>query len=81
MDGGNHTPGFEQAAGTIEAHYACLDVSKALAATGVRVIIDDDFFAHVRHHLTFNPVRSMDFFFQVKKTFEEDKAVRDAVVN
>ncbi|KAJ7291276.1 hypothetical protein C8J57DRAFT_1272108 [Mycena rebaudengoi] len=63
MDGGNHTPGFEQAAGTIEAHYACLDVSKALAATGVRVIIDDDFFAHV------------------KKTFEEDKAVRDAVVN
>ncbi|KAJ6588326.1 hypothetical protein B0H19DRAFT_1205843 [Mycena capillaripes] len=61
LDGGNHTPGFEKAAAAIEAHYACLDVSKALAATGVRVIIDDDFFA------------------QVKKTFEEDKATRDLV--
>ncbi|KAJ7672571.1 hypothetical protein DFH06DRAFT_1176795 [Mycena polygramma] len=60
-DGGNHTPGFEKAAGTMEAHYACLDVSKALAATGVRFIVDDEFFA------------------QVKKTFEEDKAVRDLV--
>ncbi|KAF7343411.1 Peptidase M20 domain-containing protein 2 [Mycena venus] len=61
VDGGNHTPGFAEAAATVEAHYACLDVSKALAATGVRVIIDDDFYA------------------QVKKTFEEDKAVRDLV--
>jgi len=48
LDGGNHTPGFEKAAGTTEAHYACLDVSKALAATGVRVIIDDEFFAKVK---------------------------------
>lgn len=46
-DGGNHTPEFEKAAGTIEAHYACLDVSKALAATGVRVLIDDKFFTEV----------------------------------
>ncbi|KDR77128.1 hypothetical protein GALMADRAFT_66365 [Galerina marginata CBS 339.88] len=47
VDGGNHTPGFEQSAATIESHYACLDVSKALAATGVRVLIDDAFFANV----------------------------------
>ncbi|KAJ7130272.1 hypothetical protein C8R44DRAFT_63390 [Mycena epipterygia] len=63
LNGGNHTPGFEKAAATMEAHYACLDVSKALAATGVRVIIDDNFFA------------------QVQKTFEDDKAVRDLVEN
>ncbi|KAJ7151434.1 hypothetical protein C8R43DRAFT_886808 [Mycena crocata] len=61
LDGGNHTPGFAKMAATIEAHNACLDVSKALAATGVRVIIDDDFCA------------------QVRKTFEEDKAVRDLI--
>jgi hypothetical protein len=46
-DGGNHTPFFEQAAATTAAHYACLDVSKALAATGVRVLLDDSFFAKV----------------------------------
>ncbi|KAJ7704398.1 hypothetical protein B0H17DRAFT_1193643 [Mycena rosella] len=61
-DGGNHTPGFTKAAATPQAHAACLDVSKALAAVGVRVIIDDAFFAEVR------------------KTFEEDKAVRGLVV-
>ncbi|KAJ7201030.1 hypothetical protein GGX14DRAFT_371412 [Mycena pura] len=48
VDGGNHTPGFEKAAGTMAAHYACLDVSKALAATGVRVVIDDEFYAKAR---------------------------------
>lgn len=58
LDGGNHTPGFEQSAATIAAHYACLDVTKALAATGVRVILDDSFFAKVRsfiitHYATF----------------------------
>lgn len=47
LDGGNHTPGFEKSAATIESHYACLDVSKALAATGVRVLLDDAFFANV----------------------------------
>jgi hypothetical protein len=46
-DGGNHTPGFERAAATIEAHNACLDITKALAATGVRVLIDDEFMARV----------------------------------
>ncbi|KAK0220964.1 hypothetical protein EDD85DRAFT_862726 [Armillaria nabsnona] len=48
-NGGNHTPGFTRAAATIEAHYACLDVSKALAATGVRVVIDDRFFKRVQN--------------------------------
>jgi len=48
VDGGNHTPAFEKAAATIEAHYACLDVSKALAATGVRVLADDKFLAEVK---------------------------------
>jgi len=48
VNGGNHTPAFAKAAATIEAHNACLDVSKALAATGVRVLADDEFFAKVR---------------------------------
>lgn len=47
-NGGNHTPAFEKAAATIEAHYACLDITKALAATGVRVLIDDEFLAKVQ---------------------------------
>ncbi|KAF8960876.1 hypothetical protein BDZ97DRAFT_1921766 [Flammula alnicola] len=48
VDGGNHTPGFTQAAATTAAHYASLDVSKALAATGLRVLADDDFFSKVQ---------------------------------
>lgn len=48
-DGGNHTPGFTKAAETIEAHYACLDVSKALAATGIRVLTDDEFLVRVNN--------------------------------
>ncbi|EDR10597.1 uncharacterized protein LACBIDRAFT_317213 [Laccaria bicolor S238N-H82] len=48
VNGGNHTPAFARAAATIEAHNACLDVSKALAATGVRVLADDEFFAKVQ---------------------------------
>ena len=47
LDGGNHTTAFAEAAAKIQAHYACLDVSKALAATGVRVLTDDSFFANV----------------------------------
>lgn len=47
-DGGNHTRGFEQSAATIEAHYATLDVSKALAITGVRVLVDDGFYGKVK---------------------------------
>ncbi|KAJ7084014.1 hypothetical protein B0H15DRAFT_849748 [Mycena belliarum] len=48
LDGGNHTSAFATAAATPEAHAACLDVSKALAAVGVRVVIDDAFFAQVK---------------------------------
>ena len=50
--GGNHTPEFAKAAATIEAHNACLDVSKALAATGMRVLTDAEFFSQV------NPLNS-----------------------
>ncbi|KAG6827534.1 hypothetical protein H0H92_011413, partial [Tricholoma furcatifolium] len=46
--GGNHTIGFTQCAATPEAHGACMDVTKALAATGVRVLIDDVFLAEVK---------------------------------
>jgi len=46
-NGGNHTTAFEKAAATLEAHNACLDVSKALAATGIRALIDDEFFDEV----------------------------------
>ncbi|THU88083.1 bacterial exopeptidase dimerization domain-containing protein, partial [Dendrothele bispora CBS 962.96] len=60
--GGNHTPEFAKAAATVEAHEACLDISKALAATGIRVFIDDEFFE------------------EVKRTFEEDKALRETVL-
>ncbi|KAG6851810.1 hypothetical protein H0H87_012158, partial [Tephrocybe sp. NHM501043] len=47
-DGGNHTAAFAQAATTSVSHYACLDVTKALAATGVRVLIDDEFLAKAK---------------------------------
>jgi hypothetical protein len=46
-DGGNHTRAFAKSAATTEAHYACLDVSKALAATGMRVLTDEAFLAQV----------------------------------
>ena len=46
-DGGNHTRAFAKSAMTVEAHYACLDISKALAATGMRVLTDEAFFAQV----------------------------------
>lgn len=42
-NGGNHTPGFTKAARTLEAHKACLNVSKALAGLGVKVLTDADF--------------------------------------
>jgi len=47
VGGGNHTPEFAKAAATIEAHEACLDISKALAATGLRVLSDADFYKQV----------------------------------
>jgi hypothetical protein len=46
-NGGNHTPAFTSAAATPEAHQACLEVCKALALTGLRVIEDDQFYAKV----------------------------------
>jgi hypothetical protein len=49
VGGGNHTAAFTQSARSPEAHKACLDVSKALAACGVRVLTDDNFFANVSH--------------------------------
>ncbi|THV05672.1 hypothetical protein K435DRAFT_773632 [Dendrothele bispora CBS 962.96] len=61
-NGGNHTSAFTKAAATIEAHNATLDVSKALAAAGIRTLLDDEFFS------------------EIKKTFEEDKALREMVV-
>lgn len=42
-DGGNHTSAFAEAARTIEAHKACLNVSKALAGLGIRVLTDEEF--------------------------------------
>ncbi|EKM56702.1 uncharacterized protein PHACADRAFT_183302 [Phanerochaete carnosa HHB-10118-sp] len=48
LQGGNHTRAFAQSAASPEGHVACLNVSKALAATGVRVLTDGDFFNQVR---------------------------------
>jgi len=47
-NGGNHTPAFTEAAGTIEAHKACLNVSKALAGVGVRALTDESFMKKVK---------------------------------
>jgi hypothetical protein len=47
LNGGNHTPAFTSAAATPEAHQACLEVCKALALTGLRVIDDEEFYAEV----------------------------------
>jgi len=46
-NGANHTPGFTSAAATLEAHNICLEVCKALALTGARVIADDQFYTEV----------------------------------
>jgi len=47
-NGGNHTPQFAEAAATVEAHGACLDISKALTMTAVRVLLDGTFFAEIK---------------------------------
>ena len=47
-NGGNHTRAFRDAAATEAAHDACLRVSKALAGTGIRVLLDEQFFEEVR---------------------------------
>ena len=46
-DGGNHTSAFAASAKIVEAHNACLDIIRALAATGTGVVIDDEFLAQV----------------------------------
>ncbi|KAJ8090516.1 hypothetical protein PM082_002404 [Marasmius tenuissimus] len=43
-DGGNHTVLFASAAATEEAHRATLDIAEALALTGVRVVVDDEWY-------------------------------------
>jgi hypothetical protein len=50
QNGGNHTSAFTDAARTIEAHKACLNVSKALAGVGVRVLTDEAFAHKVGVH-------------------------------
>jgi hypothetical protein len=46
-DGGNHTPGFTEAARSEVFHDVCLVVSKALAAVGMRVLTDEAFLQKV----------------------------------
>ncbi|PVF97124.1 hypothetical protein CPB86DRAFT_466426 [Serendipita vermifera] len=52
-DGGNHTPGFTEAARTKQAHTCTLRVSKALTQVGVRAILDEAFLKEVKG--AFNP--------------------------
>jgi len=40
-NGGNHTKAFTLSAASKDAHTACLNISKALALTGLRVLADD----------------------------------------
>ncbi|KIM62892.1 hypothetical protein SCLCIDRAFT_779325 [Scleroderma citrinum Foug A] len=46
--GGNHTAAFTEAAGTDKSHEVCLNVSKALAAVGMRVLTDEAFLTKVK---------------------------------
>jgi hypothetical protein len=50
QNGGNHTSAFTDAARTIQAHKACLNMSKALAGVGVRVLTDEAFVKEVSVH-------------------------------
>ncbi|KAH7911494.1 hypothetical protein BJ138DRAFT_1135350 [Hygrophoropsis aurantiaca] len=50
-DGGNHTSAFAEAARTMVSHDACMVVSKALAAVGMRALTDEAFLEQVK--LTF----------------------------
>lgn len=51
VNGGNHTRAFAAAARTPEAHRACFNVAKSLAAVGIRVLTDDAYLEHVRTSL------------------------------
>ena len=70
--GKNHTPAFAEAAGTETAHEACLDMSKALAAVGMRVLTDGEFLSQVCPMMLF---RTSIFILckQVKLAFEKEK--------
>lgn len=52
-NGGNHTPGFTDAARTKAAHECTLRVSKALTQLGLRAIMDEAFLGQVKE--AFNP--------------------------
>ncbi|KAF7970771.1 hypothetical protein HWV62_23118 [Athelia sp. TMB] len=47
-NGGNHTPAFTESARTVEAHKVSLNVSKALAGVGIKVLMDEDFARKVK---------------------------------
>ncbi|KAJ8521526.1 hypothetical protein ONZ45_g1800 [Pleurotus djamor] len=47
-NGGNHTRAFTASALRMDSHYATIDVSIALAATGIRILLDDAFFGKVQ---------------------------------
>ena len=46
-NGSNHTPQFAESARAIEAHEATITTSKALAATALRILVDDEFYSKV----------------------------------
>jgi hypothetical protein len=73
-NGGNHTPAFTSAAATPEAHQACLEVCKALALTGLRVIEDDQFYLDVRSRDRQSNHYLYIIMLQVRTTFEDDMA-------
>ncbi|EPS93720.1 hypothetical protein FOMPIDRAFT_1135632, partial [Fomitopsis schrenkii] len=76
-NGGNHTVGFTEAAASKAAHKAALDISKALAATGVRVLDDDEFHTKDRDLMKSPVPVEIDGPLQVKKTFEADRTARE----
>lgn len=81
--GGNHTREFAKSATTIEAHYACLDVSKALAASGMRVLTDEVFLARVSTPIKLMHNDSVDcsrYVLQVKKDFEKNLVQGDGSI-
>jgi len=60
-NGGNHTSAFTNAARTIEAHQACLNVSKALAGVGIRLLMDEEFAKNVKETFEEDKQRRMVF--------------------
>lgn len=72
--GANHTPQFAKSAATVEAHAAMITISKALAATGVRVLDDAGFAARVRKVLIRTGGHAqLDWLGQMKKDFEDNR--------